>query len=123
MNITFTRPYMNKKRQEHGLPKLRYVKEVWVHSLICFKIDEGLNCYMGMIECETDEYNQFNTGFNMRDDCIVSFDKTKFCYKPKGPIENTNKSLYSGFTKDLIELYHDQLKNNPNCMTEFINIE
>ena len=111
MSIIFTKEFLNKKRQEYGLPKLKYIGDVQLYSLFDCE-DTGRHCYHGFIESETDEYNQFITGFVINDnDYTVYFDKTKYGPYNKKTMEERSKNLYPGFSKDFIQLYNDKIKN------------
>lgn len=46
MSIIFTKEFLNKKRQEYGLPKLKYIGDVQLYSLFDCE-NNGRHCYHG----------------------------------------------------------------------------
>lgn len=108
MNFVFTSEYMNKKRANEGLAKLKYNWEVHIYYMTDH-IYENRHCHSGNFESETEEYGAFFSGFDIADYKNVIFNKVKYGRNYEKDIkvfEDINKSLYTGFTKDLIDIYN-----------------
>lgn len=110
MNIVFTSEYMNRKRQEYNLNKLKYIREVIIHGLSSSLNENSVCCHMGFIESETNEYGAFDSGFDLIDCKNVIFNKSRYIRNYKKYIklmEDINNNLYPGFTKDFIVVYNE----------------